>query len=152
MLKSDERDTDVESELSREVVHAAGMHQTQSVSHRLRAQDALACDWTEAAVGQSGRHDAGALTGHLDGAQLMETIKTGFILFHRLLLSSSCILKQNLDLFVSELHSPGSRSRGWRSCLCPLENTAGTKTPSTAAAASLQLTNNLHRFKGQIKS
>lgn len=98
MLKSDERDTDVESKLSREVVHAAGMHQTQSVSHRLRAQDALACDWTEAAVGQSGRHDAGALTGHLDGAQLMETIKTGFILFYRLLLSSSCVLKLNLDL------------------------------------------------------
>lgn len=98
MFKSDERDTDVESELSREVVHAAGMHQTQSVSHRLRAQDALACDWTEAAIGKSGCHDAGALTGHLDGAQLMEMDKTGFILFYRLLLSSSCILKQNLDL------------------------------------------------------
>lgn len=68
-------DTDVESELSREVVHAAGVHQTQSVSHRLGVQHALACDWTEAAVGQSRRHDAGALTGHLDGAQLTEADK-----------------------------------------------------------------------------
>lgn len=64
------RDTDVEGELSREVVHAAGVHQTQSVPHRLGAQHTLACDWTEAAVGQSGRHDAGALTSHLDGTQL----------------------------------------------------------------------------------
>lgn len=66
----EEADTDVKGELSGEVVHAAGMHQTQSVSHRLGAQDALACDWTETAVGQSRRHDAGALAGHLDGAQL----------------------------------------------------------------------------------
>lgn len=60
----------MEGELAGEVVHAAGVHQTQSVSHRLRAQHTLACDGAEAAVGQSGRHDAGALTGHLDGAQL----------------------------------------------------------------------------------
>lgn len=64
-------DTHMEGELSREVVHAAGVHQTQSVSYRLRAQHTLACDWTETAIGQSGRHDAGALAGHLDGAQLM---------------------------------------------------------------------------------
>lgn len=66
-------DTHMEGELSREVVHAARVHQTQSVPDRLGAQHALACDWTEAAVGQSGRHDAGALAGHLDGAQLMST-------------------------------------------------------------------------------
>lgn len=71
-LGCDEGDTDVEGELSGEVVHAARVHQTQSVSHRLRAQHALACDWTEAAVGQGRRHDAGALAGHLDGAQLTE--------------------------------------------------------------------------------
>lgn len=58
----------MESELPGEVIHAAGMHQTQGVSHRLGAQHTLACDWTEAAVGQSRRHDAGALTRHLDGA------------------------------------------------------------------------------------
>lgn len=62
--------THVESELPGEVVHAAGVHETQGVAHRLGAQHALPCDWTEAAVGQSGRHDAGALAGHLDGAQL----------------------------------------------------------------------------------
>ena len=68
----------------------------------------------------------------------------------RLLVSWNKIwILKDVFLFVSELHSPGSRSRGWRSCLCPLENTAGTKTPSAAAAASLQITNNLHRFKGQ---
>lgn len=60
----------MEGELAGKVVHAAGVHQTQSVSHRLGAQHALACDGAEAAVGQSRRHDAGALTGHLDGAQL----------------------------------------------------------------------------------
>lgn len=64
-------ETDMEGELAREVVHAAGVHQAQSVSHRLGAQHTLACDGAEAAVGQSSRHDAGALAGHLDGAQLM---------------------------------------------------------------------------------
>lgn len=64
--------TDVEGELPGEVVHAAGVHQTQRVPDRLGAQHALACDWTEAAVGQRRRHDAGALTGHLDGAELQE--------------------------------------------------------------------------------
>lgn len=60
----------MEGELAGEVVHAAGVHQAQSVPHRLGAQHTLACDGAEAAVGQSRRHDAGALTGHLDGAQL----------------------------------------------------------------------------------
>lgn len=64
-------ETDMEGELAREVIHAAGVHQAQSVSHRLGAQHTLACDGAEAAVGQSSRHDAGALAGHLDGAQLM---------------------------------------------------------------------------------
>lgn len=67
---SKQRGTHVESELPGEVVHAAGMHQTQSVPHGLRAQHALPCDWTEAPVGERRRHDAGALAGHLDGAQL----------------------------------------------------------------------------------
>ncbi len=68
----------MEGKLSGEVVHAAGMHQTQRVSHCLGAQHTLSCDWTEATVGQSRRHDAGALTGHLDGAQLMgTTLKKG---------------------------------------------------------------------------
>lgn len=60
----------MEGELSGEVVHAARVHQTQSVPHRLRAQHTLACDWAEAAIGQSGGHDTGTLAGHLDGAQL----------------------------------------------------------------------------------
>lgn len=63
-------DTHVEGELSREVVHAAGVHEAERVAHRLRAQHALTRDGAEAAVGQRGRHDAGALAGHLDGAQL----------------------------------------------------------------------------------
>lgn len=44
-------ETDMEGELAREVIHAAGVHQAQSVSHRLGAQHALACDGAEAAVG-----------------------------------------------------------------------------------------------------
>lgn len=62
----------MEGELSREVVHPAGVHQAQRVPHRLGAQHALTRDGTDAAVGQRGGHDAGALTGHLDGAQLEE--------------------------------------------------------------------------------
>lgn len=60
----------MEGELPGEVVHPTGVHQAERVPHRLRAQHALACDWTDAAVGQGGGHDAAALTGHLDGAQL----------------------------------------------------------------------------------
>lgn len=63
----------MEGKLSREVVHAAGVHKTQRVPHCLGAQHALTGDWTEAAVSQRGGHDAGALTGHLDGAQLEDT-------------------------------------------------------------------------------
>lgn len=63
-------DTHVEGKLSREVVHAAGVHEAQRVAHRLRAQHTLTRDRAEAAVGQRGRHDAGTLAGHLDGAQL----------------------------------------------------------------------------------
>lgn len=62
----------MEGELSREVIHAAGVHEAECVSHRLRAQHTLACDWAEAAISQSSCHDAGALAGHLDGAQLAE--------------------------------------------------------------------------------
>lgn len=62
----------MEGELPGEVVHAAGVHQAQSVSHRLGAQNTLSCDWTKAAIGQSRRHDAGALAGDFDGAQLTE--------------------------------------------------------------------------------
>lgn len=60
----------MESELSREVVHAAGVHEAQRVPHGLGAQHALPSDGTEAAVSQGGGHDAGALARHLDGAQL----------------------------------------------------------------------------------
>lgn len=66
----EERDTDVEGELSGEVVHAAGVHQAQRVPHRLGAQHALTRDRAYAAVSQGGCHDTGALAGHLDGAQL----------------------------------------------------------------------------------
>lgn len=68
--KQTNSDTHVEGELSREVVHAAGVHEAERVAHRLRAQHTLTRDRAEAAVGQRGRHDAGALAGHLDGAQL----------------------------------------------------------------------------------
>lgn len=64
------RETHMEGELAGEVVHAAGIHEAQGVSHSLGAQDALACDWTDAPVGQGGGHDAPSLTGHLDGTQL----------------------------------------------------------------------------------
>lgn len=64
------RFTYMESKLSREVVHAAGVHQTQGVPHRLGAQHALARDRADAAVCQGGRHDTGALAGHLNGTQL----------------------------------------------------------------------------------
>lgn len=60
----------MESKLSREVVHAAGVHETQRVPHCLGAQHTLAGHWAEAAVSQGGGHDAGALTRHLNGAQL----------------------------------------------------------------------------------
>lgn len=60
----------MERKLSWEVVHAAGVHKTQRVPHRLGAQHTLTGDWTEAAISQGGGHDAGALTRHLDGAQL----------------------------------------------------------------------------------
>lgn len=73
----------MEGELAREVVHAAGVHQAQSVSHRLGAQHTLACDGAEAAVGQSGRHDAGALAGHLNGAQLMRRDRKDSLVKHR---------------------------------------------------------------------
>lgn len=64
--------THVESKLSREVVHATGMHETQGVSNRFSAQHTLACDWTNTSVGQCGGHDASWLTGHLNGAQLWQ--------------------------------------------------------------------------------
>lgn len=60
----------MEGKLSREVIHAAGVHEAEGVSHGLGAQHTLACDWTEAAVGQRGSHDACTLTSYLDGAQL----------------------------------------------------------------------------------
>lgn len=62
--------THMEGKLSREVVHATGMHETQGVTDSLSAQHTLACDWTNAPIGQCGSHDASWLTGHLNGAQL----------------------------------------------------------------------------------
>lgn len=60
----------MEGHLAREVVHSAGVHETQRVAHRLGAQDALARDWTDPPVGQGGGHDAARLTGDLYGAEL----------------------------------------------------------------------------------
>lgn len=62
--------THVEGKLSREVVHAAGVHETQGVANGFSAQHTLACDWTNTSIGQCGSHDASWLTGHLNGAQL----------------------------------------------------------------------------------
>lgn len=63
--------THMESKLSREVVHATGVHETKGVPHGLRAQNTLPCDWAESPIGQGGCHDTGALTCDLDGAQLL---------------------------------------------------------------------------------
>lgn len=71
----------MESELSGEVVHAAGVHQTQCVPHCLGAQHALTRDRADAAVSQGGCHDAGALAGHLNGAQLEVRTIGQFALF-----------------------------------------------------------------------
>lgn len=62
----DARHTHVEGKLAGEVVHAAGVHETQGVAHSFGAQHALACDWTNAPVGQRGGHDTSRLAGHLD--------------------------------------------------------------------------------------
>lgn len=50
-------ETHMESKLAREVVHATGVHKTESVSHSLCTQHVLACDWTDSSVSQSGRYD-----------------------------------------------------------------------------------------------
>lgn len=68
-------DTHVEGKLAREVVHAAGMHQTQRVSHSSGAQHTLARDWTDAPVGQRGGHDTSWLTVDLNGTQLEMEVK-----------------------------------------------------------------------------
>lgn len=60
----------MKSHLAGEVIHSAGVHETQCVPHRLGAQDALACDWADPPVGKSGSHNAPRLTGHLDGTEL----------------------------------------------------------------------------------
>lgn len=60
----------MESHLAREVIHSAGVHETQCVAHRLRAQDALTRDWTDPPVGQGGSHDAARLAGDLYGTEL----------------------------------------------------------------------------------
>lgn len=62
--------TYMEGKLSREIVHATGVHQTQGVPHRLRAQHTLPCDRADTTVSQGGRHDASALARHLNGTQL----------------------------------------------------------------------------------
>lgn len=48
----------MERKLSGEVIHAAGVHETQGVANGLCAQHTLACDWTNTSVGQRGGHDA----------------------------------------------------------------------------------------------
>lgn len=60
----------MESHLAREVVHSAGVHQTQRVAHRLRAQDALTRDWTDPPVGKGGSHDTARLAVDLYGTEL----------------------------------------------------------------------------------
>lgn len=60
------------------------MHQTQGVPHSLRAQHALTRDWAGTAVSQGGCHDTGALTGHLNGAQLEFHIEEVFLSVHRI--------------------------------------------------------------------
>lgn len=123
-MRSGRGDTDVKSKLSREVIHAAGVHQTQGVSHRLRAQHTLARDWTETAVGQSCRHNAGTLTGHLNGAQLIE--KQRFV-NDWITMTNKNPVPLVIPLHQDELYSPGSRSPGWTSCPSPLENTVKDK-------------------------
>lgn len=51
-------DTHMEGELTREVIHAAGVHEAEGVPHGFSAQHALACDGADATVGESGCHDA----------------------------------------------------------------------------------------------
>lgn len=51
------RSTHMEGKLAREVVHATGVHETESVAHCLSAQNALACDGADPTVGQGGCHD-----------------------------------------------------------------------------------------------
>ena len=60
----------MEGHLSREVVHATGVHEAQRVPHSLCTQHMLACDWADAAVGQRSGHDTPRLAGDIDGAQL----------------------------------------------------------------------------------
>ena len=60
----------MEGHLPREVVHAAGVHETQGVPYGLGTQHPLACDWADAPMGQRGGHDTPRLTGHLYGTQL----------------------------------------------------------------------------------
>lgn len=60
----------MESKLSREIIHSAGVHETQGVPHGLWGQHALACDWADATIGQGGCHDASTFAGHFNGAQL----------------------------------------------------------------------------------
>lgn len=62
--------THMEGKLSREVIHATGVHEAQGVADGFAAQHALACDRTNASVGKSGSHHTSGLTVHLDGAQL----------------------------------------------------------------------------------
>lgn len=68
----------MESELSGEVVHAARVHETQSVSYGLGVQHTLARDWTEAAIRQGSCHHTGTFAGYLNGAQLNKQNKNLF--------------------------------------------------------------------------
>ena len=46
----------MKSKLSREVIHATGVHETERVPNGLCAQHSLACDWTDASISQRGTH------------------------------------------------------------------------------------------------
>lgn len=89
--------TYMEGKLSREVIHAAGVHEAEGVSHGLWAQHTLACDWTEASIGQCGSHDASALTRDLDGAQLHIWTQTQINTWIRNIIKPGC----QITVFIS---------------------------------------------------
>lgn len=65
----------MEGELAGEVIHAAGVHETQGAAHGFGAQHALARGGADAPVGQRGGHEASGVAGHLDGTELQEEMR-----------------------------------------------------------------------------
>ncbi len=111
--------TYMEGKLSGEVIHAAGVHEAEGVSHGLWAQHTLACDWTEAAVGQCGSHDASALTRDLNGAQLHIWTQTQINTWIRNIIKPGC----QITVFISKAFlmdfTENNTLRIWpRVCVC----------------------------------